>query len=104
MYPEHPAVEFYKEIFNKPVYALGHRDASLTLGETKYMLKSIETNFMDWRHDFEGLDYKQELLNRVEKFNQACKTYKCEIFKYYDGDEEEDRKRFARYFIGFKEL
>jgi len=24
MHPEHPAVELYKEIFNKPVLVLGH--------------------------------------------------------------------------------
>jgi len=101
MHPEHPAVDLYKEIFNKPVLVLGHRDASLKQDDTHYSLKWIETNFMDWVHDFEGLDYKKDLLNRVDQFNQVCKTHQCKIFKYYDGELEDDRKRFASYFIGF---
>lgn len=99
MHPDHPAVELYKEIFNRLALTLGHRDASLNLGDIHYSLKWIETNFMEWEPD--GLDYKEDLLNRVEKFNQTCTTHKCEIFNYYDGEYEDDRKRFASYFIGF---
>jgi len=101
MHPEHPAVELYREILRKPVYELNHRDATLQQDDCLYRLKWIETNFMDWVHDIEGLDYKQDLLKRVDQFNQVCKTHQCKIFKYYDGEYEDDRKRFATYFIGF---
>jgi hypothetical protein len=66
MHHEHSAVELYKEILRKPVCELNHRDASLQQNDCLYQLKWIETNFMDWKHDIEGLDYKRDLLKRVD--------------------------------------
>jgi len=91
----------FKAVFESELQGSGFRDASANTFEEEKELWCKETRLKTWDcHN--GRIYKKRLWKMLDLFNLKSKELTAFIYKLHDGELDDDRYRFADYWIGFK--
>jgi hypothetical protein len=96
---QHPSWDLFKQIFKNEFEDKGFRDATDNISDEIKLLMYYETRFKDWECEM-GKVYKYFLNTAVATFNQISKTHELFIYKFHDGELDDDRWRYAEYWIG----
>jgi len=97
----HVDYPLFKAVFESELQGSGFRDASANTFEEEKELMCKETRFKSWNNEDARL-YWVNLLRMCNWFNDNSEELDVFIYKIHDGELDDDRYRFADYWIGFR--